>query len=39
MDSKDVMDRILAADKFLFDFRGLIKKGLALEAPEGMYNI
>ena len=20
------------------DFRGLIKKGLALEAPEGMYN-
>ena len=22
-----------------FDFRGLIKKGLALEAPEGMYNI
>ena len=22
----------------LFDFRGLIGKGLALEAPEGMYN-
>lgn len=22
-----------------FDYRGLIKKGLALEAPEGMYNI
>lgn len=21
-----------------FDYRGLIKKGLALEAPEGMYN-
>lgn len=21
-----------------FDFRGLIEKGLALEAPEGMYN-
>lgn len=22
----------------LFDYRGLIEKGLALEAPEGMYN-
>lgn len=22
-----------------FDYRGLIEKGLALEAPEGMYNI
>lgn len=22
-----------------FDYRGLIKKGLALEAPDGMYNI
>ena len=22
-----------------FDYRGLIKKGLALEAPEGMYDI
>lgn len=22
-----------------FDYRGLIKKDLALEAPEGMYNI
>jgi hypothetical protein len=22
-----------------FDYRGLIKRGLALEAPEGMYNI
>ena len=21
-----------------FDYRGLIKKGLALKAPEGMYN-
>ena len=21
-----------------FDFRGLIEKGLAIEAPEGMYN-
>jgi hypothetical protein len=22
-----------------FDYRGLIEKGLAIEAPEGMYNI
>lgn len=22
-----------------FDYRGLIKKGLAMEAPEGMYNL
>jgi len=22
-----------------FDFRGLIEKGLALEAPDGMYDI
>ena len=22
-----------------FDYRGLIKKGLAVEAPEGMYNV
>ena len=25
-------------DKKMFDHRGLIPKGLALEAPEGMYN-
>ena len=25
-------------NKNMFDYRGLIKKGLALEAPEGMYN-
>ena len=25
--------------KHHFDYRGLIKKGLALEAPKGMYNI
>lgn len=24
-------------DKYHFDYRGLIKKGLALEAPENMY--
>jgi hypothetical protein len=22
-----------------FDYRGLIDKGLAIEAPEGMYNL
>ena len=26
-------------DKKMFDHRGLIPKGLALEAPEGMYNV
>ena len=26
-------------NKKMFDIRGLIPKGLALEAPEGMYNI
>lgn len=26
-------------NKKMFDYRGLIEKGLALEAPEGMYNI
>lgn len=25
-------------NKHYFDYRGLIEKGLALEAPEGMYN-
>ena len=26
-------------NKHNFDYRGLIEKGLALEAPEGMYNL
>ena len=26
-------------NKNMFDYRGLISKGLALEAPDGMYNI
>lgn len=26
-------------NKKMFDYRGLIDKGLALEAPEGMYNV
>jgi hypothetical protein len=32
----DVFDWL---NKHHFDYRGLIKKGLALEAPEGMYNL
>ena len=39
-------DEFIAAGKAVdyfnshhFDYRGLIEKGLAIEAPEGMYNI
>lgn len=32
-------DRIDWLNAHYFDYRGLIEKGLALEAPEGMYNI
>jgi hypothetical protein len=32
----DIIDWL---NKKMFDYRGLIKKGLALEAPEEMYNI
>ena len=45
-DSIDILDALEndmdAIDWLLknhFDFRGLIPKGLALEAPEGMYNV
>jgi hypothetical protein len=34
-DLKDVMDWLNSNH---FDYRGLIEKGLAFEAPEGMYN-
>lgn len=34
--SYDTLDWL---NKHMFDYRGLIEKGLALEAPEGMYNI
>ena len=32
------IDAIDWLNKKMFDYRGLISKGLALEAPEGMYN-
>ena len=35
-DSERIVDWL---NKNMFDYRGLIDKGLALEAPEGMYNI
>ena len=35
LDLKDIIDWLNAHH---FDYRGLIEKGLALEAPEGMYN-
>ena len=34
--SKEVIDWL---NKNMFDYRGLIEKGLVLEAPEGMYNL
>ena len=34
---KEVMPYIDWLNKHHFDYRGLIEKGLALEAPEGMY--
>ncbi len=33
--NEDALDYVLSHH---FDYRGLIEKGLALEAPEGMYN-
>ena len=42
IDRKFKIDFSIATDwlnKHHFDFRGLIEKGLALVAPEGMYNI
>ena len=34
---EDVIIKIDWLNAHYFDYRGLIKKGLALEAPEGMY--
>jgi len=42
MDIPDASDSAFSIDwlnAHHFDYRGLIEKGLALEAPEGMYNI
>ena len=36
---KQMTARIDWLNSHHFDYRGLIKKGLALEAPEGMYKI
>ena len=42
-DSGEFEDAILPTFEYFLknhiDYRGLIKKGLALEAPEGMYNM
>ena len=35
---KDLSARIDWLNAHHFDYRGLIKKGLAMQAPEGMYN-
>ena len=40
--SIEIGDADCLIDWFLehhFDHRGLIEKGLAIEAPEGMYNV
>ena len=42
LDDASFLDNVKAIDWLNarhFDYRGLIKKGLALEAPEGMYNL
>lgn len=36
-DGISMADSIDWLNKNMFDYRGLIEKGLALEAPEGMY--
>ena len=35
---KDCVEYIDWLNKHHFDYRGLIERGLAIEAPEGMYN-
>ncbi len=35
---KSITTQIDWLNKNMFDYRGLIQKGLALEAPNGMYN-
>ena len=36
--NKQGYERYEWLDENMFDYRGLIKRGLALEAPEGMYD-
>ncbi len=38
IDAGDAFDFVDWLNAHHFDYRGLIEKGLALEAPEGMYN-
>lgn len=38
IDADDVVSHIDWLNSHHFDYRGLIEKGLALEAPEGMYD-
>ena len=38
VDIDEVQEFIDWLNQHHFDYRGLIEKGLALEAPEGMYN-
>ena len=38
-DKENVIDIVDWLNAHYFDYRGLIDKGLALEAPEGMYEI
>lgn len=39
IDIDDIINLIEWLNSHHFDYRGLIEKGLALEAPEGMYKI
>ena len=38
LNSGSAIEYINWLNENMFDYRGLIEKGLALEAPEGMYN-
>lgn len=37
-DEARFLNKMVFYNKYHFDYHGLIEKGLALEAPEGMYN-
>lgn len=38
IDSNYMLEKFNLLNAHHFDYRGLIEKGLAIEAPEGMYN-